>query len=186
VKLCTDVSSLFDGSRSRVQVETKFTVPLFLHRLGGLLSILMEDSPDYKWYSENCFFFCAVIYETLVSVGQGVNVSGAPRKISLSLAPELKARIKKRLERWPLEPSPGIPSLDLRGFFPMGVLSTALPSGQFPKEVSVDEEREEITPKYPPIPSGKSRSFVRLERPQKTASERVGVFRRLQRLCGVF
>ncbi|KAF9511520.1 hypothetical protein BS47DRAFT_1166503 [Hydnum rufescens UP504] len=144
----------------------------------------MEDSPDYKWYSENCFFFCAVIYENLVSVGQGVNVSGAPRKISLSLAPELKARIKKRLES--LEPSPGIPSLDLRGVFPMGAVSTTPPSGRLPNEFSVAEEREEIARKYRPIPSGKSRSFVRLERPQTAASERVGVFQRLQRLCGFF
>ncbi|KAF9511549.1 hypothetical protein BS47DRAFT_1171540 [Hydnum rufescens UP504] len=74
VRICSYVSRLFDASRSQVQVETEFAIPPLLQRLGNLLTILMEDSPDYKLYSENCYFFCAVIYENLVSMGRGVNV----------------------------------------------------------------------------------------------------------------
>ncbi|KAF9511530.1 hypothetical protein BS47DRAFT_1395036 [Hydnum rufescens UP504] len=97
-KICNDVSLLFDVSQSPVQVETVFTAPPPLHRLGNLLSILVEDSPDYKLPSENCYFFCAVIYEILCSTGNGMNVTGTPSRFSLSRGTEAKAKIKKRME----------------------------------------------------------------------------------------
>ncbi|KAF9511535.1 hypothetical protein BS47DRAFT_1168673 [Hydnum rufescens UP504] len=97
-KICNDVSRMFDTSRSPVQVETEFTVPPLLQRLGNLLSILKENSPDYKLPSENCYFFCAVIYENLFSIGKGRNVAGAPSKFSLSRGAEVKEKIKKCMD----------------------------------------------------------------------------------------
>ncbi|KAF9511531.1 hypothetical protein BS47DRAFT_1168291 [Hydnum rufescens UP504] len=101
-KICSHVAPLFDAPYSQVQVETEFTVPPVLQRLGNLLSSLKENSPDYKLPSENCYFFCAVIYEDLFSMGQGVNIAGAPSKFSLSFAPEAKAKIKRHMDMWQL------------------------------------------------------------------------------------
>ncbi|KAF9505887.1 hypothetical protein BS47DRAFT_486967 [Hydnum rufescens UP504] len=82
--------------------ETEFTAPPLLQRLGDLLSIVKEGSPNYKLPSENCYFFCAVIYEILSSIGKGKIVTGIPGKFSLSRARKAKAKIKKRMATWPL------------------------------------------------------------------------------------
>ncbi|KAF9511748.1 hypothetical protein BS47DRAFT_1346351, partial [Hydnum rufescens UP504] len=60
----------------------------------------MEESPNYKLMPENCFFFCSVIYEDLFSIGGGVNI-GAPRRLSMCLAPTVRAKIKSRSQTLP-------------------------------------------------------------------------------------
>ncbi|KAF9511547.1 hypothetical protein BS47DRAFT_1363785 [Hydnum rufescens UP504] len=102
VKLGNDFLRLFNASQSEVRVEAEFTIPLPLETLRTLLSALMKESPDYKLYS-------ALIYETLVSASNGVNVAGAPSKFSNSFAPKAKARIKKRMASSFSEPSDGPP-----------------------------------------------------------------------------
>ncbi|KAF9511539.1 hypothetical protein BS47DRAFT_1168731 [Hydnum rufescens UP504] len=68
VEICNDVSRLFDASQSLVQVETEFTVPPPLQRLGNLLSILMEDSPDYKLYSVHMSrYISPILTDTTIS-----------------------------------------------------------------------------------------------------------------------
>ena len=51
---------------------------------------------------ENCYFFCSVIYENLVAKGGGVNVVGVPSKLSMSLAPEVRAKIRSRSQTYVL------------------------------------------------------------------------------------
>ncbi|KAF9511541.1 hypothetical protein BS47DRAFT_1169976 [Hydnum rufescens UP504] len=121
-------SHLFSRATLEVRVETEFTVPLPLEMLRTLLSTLMKESPDYKLYSVrislcisthlliqpspgDCYFFCAVMYEVLISAGNGANVAGAPSKVSNFFGPEAKSRIKKRMASSPSEPSDSLPGL---------------------------------------------------------------------------
>jgi len=94
-------AALFDNTRHRVEVETTFANPPPLEMLCSLLSVLTQESPKYKLFPENCYFFCSVIYENLVAQGGGVNNLGAPSKFAMFLAPEVRARIKNRSQTLP-------------------------------------------------------------------------------------
>ena len=125
MRLSNGLSRLFDASRSRVQVEAEFIVPPFLNRLGAILSILASESPMYKLYSvcifllhlhtvysygylqENCYFFCAAIYENLVPTENSDDVARALNKFTMLFALRVKARIKGLMDNGPLvSPSP--------------------------------------------------------------------------------
>ncbi|KAF9505883.1 hypothetical protein BS47DRAFT_1367752 [Hydnum rufescens UP504] len=149
-KLSNDFSPLFDASESEVRVETEFTVPLPLGTLRTLLSILMEESPNYNLYSENCYFFCAVIYEALVSAGSGVNVAGAPSDFSTFFGSKTKARIKKRMASSPSEPSSG----SLVGLETPKVAYIRLPTPieQLPDKFSVATQTEQAVESRPITP----------------------------------
>jgi hypothetical protein len=56
---------------------------------------------DTNISGELLLFLCRV-YENLVSMGKGMNVVGVPSKNSLSLDPQVKAQIKKRMGMCPL------------------------------------------------------------------------------------
>lgn len=91
--LCTSLGHLYDPTESEVQVETRFAEPPTLETLGYVLSVIEEVSPKYKLTSENCFFFCSIIYENLCVMGGGQDVRGIPSKFALSLAPKARAEI---------------------------------------------------------------------------------------------
>ncbi|KAF9517365.1 hypothetical protein BS47DRAFT_525314 [Hydnum rufescens UP504] len=98
--VCEIEDALFDSTRHRVEVQTTFTTPPPLQTLRGLLFILTQESPNYKLVPVNCIFFCSMIYENLVSLDGGMNI-GVPSRISMSLAPLIRARIKSRSQTAP-------------------------------------------------------------------------------------
>lgn len=81
-----------------------------------LLSIILDLSPSDKPYpvrvclqvqtpllielslQETAYFFCSIIYENMCSIGEGVNVKGVPSKSAISLAPEIRAKVKLRMD----------------------------------------------------------------------------------------
>ncbi|KAF9513014.1 hypothetical protein BS47DRAFT_1393647 [Hydnum rufescens UP504] len=132
VKLCGDVSRLFDASRSQIQVEAEFTVRPLLQRLGVLLSILMEYSSYYKLYSENCYFFCAVVYEnSRVNGAEGTNKK-AYGHVAVSLFIAL------------------VFALGVDSTIDGPVTSSPLLMERLPNSVSVAQQPGQTVPKHPP------------------------------------
>jgi len=98
--LCSKLDDLVGNSRPRARTMLRFRKPLSLDRLGILLSIVLEESPQYTLVSENCYFFCSVIYENLSAMGEGVS-DGIPRRFNRLLAPGPRARIRNRMNLGP-------------------------------------------------------------------------------------
>ena len=48
--MCNSLEPLFDLSRSKVKLETKFTAPPTLDTLGGILCIVEKESIKYKLF----------------------------------------------------------------------------------------------------------------------------------------
>jgi hypothetical protein len=117
VGLCDNPELLWDNTKSEVIVDTTLRKPPPLENLGTLLCILLDEAPVYAVHSvctithlvrtlsiddylqENCYFFCAAIYENLVALGGVQNTEGVPSALSMSFAWAVRERIKTRMRR---------------------------------------------------------------------------------------
>ncbi|KAF9505036.1 hypothetical protein BS47DRAFT_580054 [Hydnum rufescens UP504] len=87
---------LYEEEPSMVEADIRFESPPTLLDLEKLLTIVAEESVEYKLWPENCFFFAAAIQENLSTRHGGYLFSG--KQELKNLAQDVRARIRARFE----------------------------------------------------------------------------------------